>query len=159
MKRRLGSVFGSALLSCRARQMGARTHNQPSHTTDKFSLHEGPALSTDKIDCERLDALAHDGTRPDLSQSSRTYSRLLKLAGFMSLFLFLQWFWHASFLHSCFHGWQSRAVLALDDLCPQVEALVPPKYESLLSSLDDEFGSSEFKLKAYESLGGAVRIP
>lgn len=79
--------------------------------------------------------------------------------GYLGLALLVQHFWPATFLHRYYHGWESETALAIDDICPQFEVLIPPGHEALLDSLDKEFGSSEFKLKAYESLGGAVRIP
>lgn len=43
--------------------------------------------------------------------------------------------------------------------CPQAEGLTPSNNAALLHDLEAEFSGNEFKLKAYESLGGAVRIP
>ncbi|KAF8449399.1 hypothetical protein L210DRAFT_3388880 [Boletus edulis BED1] len=83
-------------------------------------------------------------------------SRFLRFAGLVGLVLLVQRFWP---LPSLFRGWESASIARLDDLCPQVEGLTPATHEALLQSLDQEFGSTEFKLKAYESLGGAVRIP
>ena len=112
------------------------------------------AVSTDKVDCERGD-LDRDFL-PRSSRSTITCYRLLKLAGLLSLVLLVQRFWH---LPSLLHGWERERVVGLDDLCPQVEPLTPVGHEALLASLDKEFISNEFQLKAYESLGGAVRIP
>ena len=141
------------------RQMAAQP-SQPIHQTprtDKPPPHEDFPLSTDKLDCER-GALVQD-IQPDSSRSIRMYFGLLRLAGFLSIALLAQRFWPVTLLPSRYHPWETESVLALDSLCPQVEALTPPGHEALLGSLDEEFGSSEFKLKAYESLGGAVRIP
>ena len=85
-----------------------------------------------------------------------TCYRLLKLVGLLSLALLVQRFWH---LPGLLHRWERERVVGLDDLCPQVEPLTPIGHEALLASLDKEFSSNEFQLKAYESLGGAVRIP
>ena len=118
------------------------------------SIHQTPRinkLSSDhKVDCER--GALRQNVQPNFSQSRATYQRVLALVGFLSLVLLLQ-------LHDCYRGWQSKTALGLDDVCPQAEALTPAGHEALLESLDEEFGTSEFKLKAYESLGGAVRIP
>lgn len=133
--------------------------NQPSHPTprfDKLSPHQDLALSADEADCER--GTFGQDVQPDCSWS-RTYFGPLRLAGYLGLALLVHHFWPATFLHSCYHGWESKAALALDGLCPQFEALTPPGHKALLDSLNDEFGSGEFKLRAYESLGGAVRIP
>lgn len=120
--------------------------------------HEDLKMSTDKVDCERV-ALGQDIRSNSSWQSRRMYLRLLRLVGFLGVALFLQRFWPAKFLHDCFHGWRSETTLALDDFCPQVEALTLSEHEDLLKRLDEEFRSNEFRLKAYESLGGAVRIP
>ncbi|EIW79289.1 carboxypeptidase S [Coniophora puteana RWD-64-598 SS2] len=45
-----------------------------------------------------------------------------------------------------------------EDICPQVPALTPSN-STLLQLLDDVYSSDDFKLYAYESLGGSVRIP
>lgn len=44
-------------------------------------------------------------------------------------------------------------------VCTQVEAITPSANAELLRELETEFTTKEFKLKAYESLGGAIRIP
>lgn len=45
-------------------------------------------------------------------------------------------------------GSESGRLVGLDDLCPQVEALIAPKHSALLASLNEEFGSGEFKFNA-----------
>ncbi|KAH0836413.1 hypothetical protein J3R83DRAFT_8014 [Lanmaoa asiatica] len=122
---------------------------------DKALPHDDFAVATAQIDCER--GVVDQEFLPKSSQPGTTCYRLLRFAGLLSLALLVQRFWPV--LPSLLHGWGSESVVGLDDLCPQVEALTPPGYEALLGSLDEEFGSSEFQLKAYESLGGAVRIP
>lgn len=47
----------------------------------------------------------------------------------------------------------------LDIGCSQVAPIQPSKHESLLQELDKLFHTKEFKLDAYESLGGAIRVP
>ena len=46
-----------------------------------------------------------------------------------------------------------------EDVCPQSGAVAPVKNGALLNALEAEFQTDAFKLKAYESLGGAVRVP
>ncbi|KAF8449398.1 hypothetical protein L210DRAFT_2662897 [Boletus edulis BED1] len=107
----------------------------------------------DKVDSEKG---ATDQLFPP--RSSQPVSRcniLLRFAVLLSLVLLVQYFCPFPILLQ----WESESVAGLDDLCPQVEALTSLRHEALLQSLDQEFGSSEFRLKAYESLGGAVRIP
>lgn len=43
--------------------------------------------------------------------------------------------------------------------CPQVMPMLPMGHEKLLKNLDFLYGTLDFRLHAYESLGGAVRIP
>ncbi|OCH86953.1 carboxypeptidase S [Obba rivulosa] len=45
------------------------------------------------------------------------------------------------------------------DVCPQVAPLTPSVHLSLLEELEEEYSTEVFQLKAFESLGGAVRIP
>ncbi|ETW79160.1 Metallo peptidase M20 [Heterobasidion irregulare TC 32-1] len=44
-------------------------------------------------------------------------------------------------------------------LCPQVDPIAPEIYAVLADALDEELSTEEYRLWAYESLGGAVRIP
>ncbi|TBU30546.1 carboxypeptidase S [Dichomitus squalens] len=56
----------------------------------------------------------------------------------------------------------STLQLAQDDIseaCPQTNAIVPQKHSALLEVLETTYQTEEFRLKAYESLGGAVRVP
>lgn len=43
--------------------------------------------------------------------------------------------------------------------CPQAPALAPSLHTDVLTKLEHEYESQRFRLQAYESLGGAVRIP
>lgn len=45
------------------------------------------------------------------------------------------------------------------DLCPQVSSIYPSKHVALLEELEHDFLNETYRLAAYESLGGAVRIP
>jgi len=45
------------------------------------------------------------------------------------------------------------------DLCPQVDELVPEKNGMIWESLQDMYGTEDFKTRAVDWLGGAVRIP
>ncbi|KAH9849891.1 carboxypeptidase S [Lenzites betulinus] len=44
-------------------------------------------------------------------------------------------------------------------VCPQTSAIAPLKNGAFLDTLEAEFSTEDFKLKAYESLGGAIRVP
>ena len=123
---------------------------------DEDPSHDDPAVPVDKVDCER--GVIDEEVLPMFSHPITTCQcyRWLRFASILSLFLLVHHFWP---FPSLLQGWGGESVICLDDLCPQVEALTPPRHEALLGSLDEEFGSSEFKLKAYKSLGGAVRIP
>ncbi|CDO72068.1 hypothetical protein BN946_scf184962.g11 [Trametes cinnabarina] len=46
-----------------------------------------------------------------------------------------------------------------DAICPQTSAIAPKKNSAFLNALEAEYNTDEFKLKAYESLGGAIRVP
>ena len=48
---------------------------------------------------------------------------------------------------------------SLHDVCPQSPPLSPSAHAELLKELERDFETSEFRLQAYEFLGGAVRIP
>jgi Gly-Xaa carboxypeptidase len=117
-------------------------------------------VSTDKIDCERLGGALDQVEEFQFKslQKTRTRYRWLRLVALFSLVFLVQLFWAYVFSGQP-RGSESDKLVGLDDLCPQVEALTTPGHGTLLESLDEEFGSTEFKLKAYESLGGAVRIP
>ncbi|KAJ2990099.1 hypothetical protein NUW54_g8579 [Trametes sanguinea] len=54
--------------------------------------------------------------------------------------------------------WHEEAADA-NAVCPQTSAIAPEKNRAFLESLEVEFATQDFKLKAYESLGGAIRIP
>ena len=45
------------------------------------------------------------------------------------------------------------------DLCPQTAALLPVKHADLAKKLDSVYGDENYKLTAYDALGGAVQIP
>jgi hypothetical protein len=105
------------------------------------------------VDCER-GGLDEESLPTSLQPISPYF--LLRFAGLLSLVLLVHRFWP---FPSLLQGWESKSVVGLDDVCPQVKALIPSNHEVLLGSLDAEFSSNEFKLKAYKSLGGAVRIP
>lgn len=53
----------------------------------------------------------------------------------------------------------SMAVASSKDVCPQASPIAPVTHADLLEDLEEEFDTKEFKLKAYESLGAAVRVP
>ncbi|KAI0927139.1 hypothetical protein AcV5_007754 [Taiwanofungus camphoratus] len=45
------------------------------------------------------------------------------------------------------------------DVCPQTSPITPLAHSALLTKLEEEYTTEKFRLIAYESLGGAVRIP
>ncbi|KAI0333954.1 hypothetical protein GY45DRAFT_1368081 [Cubamyces sp. BRFM 1775] len=47
----------------------------------------------------------------------------------------------------------------LNAVCPQTTALAPVKNSGYLNTLEAEYATEEFRLQAYESLGGAIRVP
>ncbi|KAG1864846.1 hypothetical protein F4604DRAFT_1882028 [Suillus subluteus] len=84
---------------------------------------------------------------------------ILGFACFLGLALLSYHFW-PSLTTNAFPTHESQRLLAVaDEMCPQVSAITPSSHAPLVDSLDKEYGTKEFKLKAYESLGGAVRIP
>jgi Gly-Xaa carboxypeptidase len=46
-----------------------------------------------------------------------------------------------------------------EDLCPQAAPLVPGEHAKLWSQFGETLGSDEFRKRAVEWLGGAVRVP
>lgn len=48
---------------------------------------------------------------------------------------------------------------AAKDTCPQASPITSSVHADLLSDLESKYNTDAFKLKAYESLGGAVRVP
>lgn len=85
-------------------------------------------------------------------------SKILHFACFLGLVLLSHHFW--PYLRTnAFPTHESQKLLAIDDMCPQVSAITPSSHALLIDTLDEEYGTKEFKLRAYESLGGAVRIP
>ncbi|KIP03578.1 hypothetical protein PHLGIDRAFT_31748 [Phlebiopsis gigantea 11061_1 CR5-6] len=49
--------------------------------------------------------------------------------------------------------------MSLEGACPQQLAISPEEHSGLLAGIEKIFKSEDFRLGAYESLGGAVRIP
>ncbi len=49
--------------------------------------------------------------------------------------------------------------MTAEEVCKQADPLGPTQHAHLFYHLDRLFATESFKLKAYESLGGAVRIP
>ncbi|KAH7913034.1 hypothetical protein BJ138DRAFT_1146880 [Hygrophoropsis aurantiaca] len=80
------------------------------------------------------------------------------VAGLLGLVLLAQHFWPDIASRAFPIRAISKPVVDID-ICPQVSAITPNSHGQLVESLDQEYATDEFKLKAYESLGGAVRIP
>jgi Gly-Xaa carboxypeptidase len=100
---------------------------------------------------------ATDDSRNHKRQRSALRSKILGLACFLSLALLAHRFWPS--LTSAAFSTHKGSPVDVNSMCPQVSAISPSSYAPLIDSLDEEYGTEEFKLKAYESLGGAVRIP
>ncbi|KAH7926427.1 carboxypeptidase S [Leucogyrophana mollusca] len=96
-----------------------------------------------------------DASTPAIQR--RSSARLWGLVSLLGLVLLVHRLWPGTSIISCaFPGQRGVPVI---EVCPQVSAIAPSSHASLVESLDQEYATEEFKLKAYESLGGAVRIP
>ncbi|KIJ20621.1 Merops: M20.UNA [Paxillus involutus ATCC 200175] len=120
--------------------------------SDDFAVHDSAWKA--KADVELGAGL---GSGQLKSQRTATRSTLLGLACLLSAVILVPRLWSAILQLAQPH--KSEGIHAFDNLCPQVEALTSVSHAALLDDLDEEYASTEFKLKAYESLGGAVRIP
>ncbi|KAH7885806.1 hypothetical protein F5I97DRAFT_1808549 [Phlebopus sp. FC_14] len=118
---------------------------------DNVHAEEEPAWQA-KADAERGELGC--GQRESQQNTTRSKLKRLGLVGLLSLAFLSHSFWPAVVQHAIPHDEKG-----LDELCPQVDPITPYGYKSLLESLDKEYATTTFKLKAYESLGGAVRIP
>lgn len=87
---------------------------------------------------------------------SRSYRRLLVITSLLCSSAYLLLTSRATTYSSATqHGIDTP----FDPLCSQVDAIVPFKHSLLLGKLDELYHTKDFQLNAYESLGGAVRIP
>lgn len=119
-----------------------------------FADEKAPLVARNKPDAE-LGWHTTDDSRNNERQRRTLRSKILGLACFLSLALLAHRFWP-----SLTSAATNKGLLTdVDAMCPQVAAISPSNYASLIDSLDEEYETKEFKLKAYESLGGAVRIP
>lgn len=92
-------------------------------------------------------------------QHSALRSKIIYFPFFLGLVLMFPHCW-PSITTSVYPTHESQRLLAFaDEMCPQVSAIAPSSHAPLIDTLDEIYGTKEFKLKAYESLGGAVRIP
>ena len=100
------------------------------------------------------DAQLHRTATSTVGQcGTRAYSFLALLSAIgLSLFYLL-----SGGLHSA--PCSSTIQFAQDEVCPQTTGITPQKNSALLAELEATYLSDDFKSKAYESLGGAVRIP
>ncbi|OSD05272.1 carboxypeptidase S [Trametes coccinea BRFM310] len=90
---------------------------------------------------------------------------MLSLMGLATFYLF------ARSLQVCAWGSAVRAQLdpavlpwleeaaGVNAVCPQTTAIAPEQNSAFLETLEAHYATQDFKLKAYESLGGAIRIP
>ncbi|TFK92589.1 carboxypeptidase S [Polyporus arcularius HHB13444] len=46
-----------------------------------------------------------------------------------------------------------------EEVCPQTTAIAPERNRAILDALEEQYQTEWFKLQAYESLGGAIRVP
>jgi Gly-Xaa carboxypeptidase len=122
---------------------------------EPFADEKAPLVAQNKPDAE-LGLHTTDGSRNNKRQRSSLRSKILGFACFLSLALLAHRFW-PSITSAAFPT--HKGLHDVDAMCPQVAAISPSNYASLSDSLDEEYETKEFKLKAYESLGGAVRIP
>ncbi|KAI0831872.1 carboxypeptidase S [Trametes gibbosa] len=117
------------------------------------------------LDDTHLPFNAEQGTRR--AESKRFLAVVLCSALGLSLFYL---FARSSHLQAC--GSAARKGIEellpiswLDDasdassVCPQTSAIAPEKNVAFLDTLEAEYGTEAFRLKAYESLGGAIRVP
>ena len=114
-------------------------------------------ISKEKLDNPHQDAELGFAGRPERANGeTRTYLWLALLSAFgLSLFYLVA---RSPHLGRCGLTLQ----LSQDDLsgvCPQTNAIAPQKHSALLDTLEATYRTEEFRLKAYESLGGAVRVP
>ncbi|KAG2125028.1 hypothetical protein DEU56DRAFT_825962 [Suillus clintonianus] len=126
---------------------------------EPFADEKAPSL-VQNTDCNDADSeLIWHTTQNYKRQCSALRSKILGFACIFSLALLLHCFWPSP-TSSDFPTHESQRLLAIEDeMCPQVSAIIPSSHASLIDTLDEEYGTEKFKLKAYESLGGAVRIP
>lgn len=101
-------------------------------------------------------ALDHDLERQVQSKWSFSPNDRTKFRGMVTMILFWVVFMQSEriFIH-VFGPPVNKAV----DLCPQVASISPSKHVALLDELEHDFLNETYRLAAYESLGGAVRIP
>ncbi len=144
-----------------------RSEDRPLHRL--YRLH-GPqipvTLSTERIDQyhEKIEkgAIASQGqdlelgyaSGPRAERGARTFLALTFLVA-IALFHFLAPGSYTSTLSLP----AESAHLRQDQVCPQTDAIAPVKNSALLDALEVKYRSDDFKLNAYESLGGAIRIP
>ena len=85
----------------------------------------------------------------------RGIPKLLILSSFLCSVVFLS-VSHLSFLRPSLDNLKGTSFGAL---CPQDDSISPVKHAQLLENIDELYHTEEFKLNAYESLGGVIRIP
>jgi len=125
--------------------------SQEIHQTPTTNRPPSLAVTADNVDCERGAPSGVGATLWSLFMKCP-----LMMTFLLSLIIMMERCWpFPGLLDDLGCG----TVACLDKVCPQVDSALTPGHEALLESLDEEFGSTGFKLEAYESLGGAVRIP
>lgn len=133
-----------------------RIPEQEALADEKAPLVAHSAPLDSKLDTELGWRAADDGRLDHRRRGNVILSKLLGFA-YLNIALLVYHFWPT--LTSAVFPSHKGLLVDVDTMCPQVSAITPLNHAPLLGSLDEEYGSDEFKLKAYESLGAAVRIP
>ena len=136
---------------------------QPSAQTSPAMQKEPPVTAREEKlrlsqDVHRIQEAAYDaeGAYTTKQRSSRTYFSLAVLSALgLSLFYL---FARSPHFSPCGAS-VAFPVEDVDGVCPQADAITPQLHSSLLNALEAEYSTKVFKLKAYESLGGAIRVP
>ena len=87
-------------------------------------------------------------------KSNRT--KAVRLVILLGLFALAQYFWTSS---STAFNVPPFANKDLQGLCPQAAELTPQKNEKVWKLLNKSFSTGDFKIRAIDWLGGAVRVP
>ncbi|KAH9921729.1 carboxypeptidase S [Epithele typhae] len=105
--------------------------------------------------------LLQEDSRRDAERGLRTQrhrAHYLTLAAISALVLSLCFlFARGRGFSSCGGGGAHEDYAA--EVCPQTGAIAPVRHGALLDALEAEYAMDAFRLKAYESLGGAIRVP
>ncbi|KAL7280577.1 hypothetical protein ACG7TL_005511 [Trametes sanguinea] len=105
------------------------------------------------------------GYRSPSSTRKRLVAGMLSLMGLATFYLFARspqvCAWGSAVRAQLDHAvlpWLEEAA-GVNAVCPQTTAIAPEQNSAFLETLEAHYATQDFKLKAYESLGGAIRIP